>query len=98
VATLRNLQVSITNIYSVSPGLTADPSALLGLALPIFPACFENAYYFKDLCTAFSASVPRPRMVCKRPRQGNRLAGSDYTESIMDLLRVVIGQDVEEEI
>jgi len=37
VARLRNLQVSITNIYSVSSGLTEDPSALLGLALPIFP-------------------------------------------------------------
>ena len=80
VATLRNLQVCITNIYSVSPWLTAAPSALLWWALLIFPACFENAYYSKDWCAAYHASVSRPPMVGKRLRQGNRLGGPDYTE------------------
>jgi len=52
VRTLRNLQVSITNLYCGSPWLTADPSALLGLPLPIFPTWFENVYYSKDSCAA----------------------------------------------
>jgi len=80
VATLRNLQVSISNLYSIRPWLTADPSASLRLAFPICPACFENAYCSSDRCAACRTSIPGPPVVCKRLRQGNRLGGSDYTE------------------
>jgi len=80
VATLRNLQVCVIHLYSLSPALTGVASGSFRLGFPVFPSGCENPYRSSNGSAGCPASVPRPSLVCKRLGPGTRLGGPGYPE------------------
>ena len=93
----RNLQVSDIHHYSVRALLTAVPSVSYQVVLPIFPCALR----IHIICCTGTPAAWYPFLGHKWFVKDSDMGitwGVVTTPSIMDLLRVLTGQDVEEEI
>jgi len=89
--------VRVIHPYSVTPALTGGASGSCRLGLPIFAVSSENSYCSSNGRASRPASITRQSLVSKRLVPQNRM-GVLATPNIRNLLRVVRGQDIEEEI
>ena len=97
MVTLRNPRVIAIHPDSVTHAVTSVACGSFQLRLPIFAMSGENSYCLSNGYTCRQASVPGPSLGSKRFGPGNPLR-CPRPPRIRDLLWVVRGQDVEEEI